>query len=79
MISSTKSDAFIQAGLTRLDGMYANCEADVTNRLSSGAVNMSSDTVPGDSGAKVCAAGSICFRYWIIQKATAIQVSAGCP
>lgn len=79
MISSTKTDAYIQSSLTRLDGMYANCEADVINRLGTSAVNITSDTVPGDSGAKVCAAGSICFRYWIIQKATAIQVSAGCP
>ena len=79
MISSNKSDAYIQTALTRLDSMYSNCEADVTNRLSGGAVNMSSDTVPGDAGAKTCAAGNICFRYWMIQKASAIQVSASCP
>ena len=79
MTSSTKSDSYILAGLTRLDGMYGNCEADVINRLGTSALNITSDTTPGDAGAKTCAAGAICFRYWFIQKPTAVQVSAGCP
>lgn len=79
MISSDKSDAFIQAALTRLDGMYSNCEADVTNRLGTTALNITSDTVPGDGTPKQCPAGHICFRHWFKQNATAIQVSAGCP
>lgn len=79
MISSNKSDAYIQAALTRLDGLYANCEADIINRLGTTAQTITSDTTPGDGAAKTCAAGYICFRYWLVQKATAIQVSASCP
>jgi hypothetical protein len=80
MISSDKSDAYIQSALTRLDGMYANCEADVINRLGTTAVAVAGDTVPGDGAAKQCPAGHICFRHWFKQNASASdQVSAGCP
>jgi hypothetical protein len=70
-----KTDAFIQTALTRLDDSYSECEADITT----GPVNLSSDTTPGDPGVRTCPANNTCFRYWIIQKATAVSVDAGCP
>jgi hypothetical protein len=80
MLSSDKTDSFIQTALTRLDEMYSNCEADVVNRFGLAALPLTSDTVPGDSSAKTCEADTICFRYWIIQKPTAATaLSAGCP
>lgn len=79
MISSTKSDAYIQAALTRLDGMYSNCEADVYNRLGTTAVNVSSDIVPPGSGAiMTCAANTICFRYWIKRNSSAVPTDTNC-
>lgn len=79
MIASDKTDAYIQAALTRLDGMYSNCEAEIFNRLNSaGALNVSSDTTPGDGAVKACANNTICFRYWIKRTSSAVPVDAAC-
>jgi type II secretory pathway pseudopilin PulG len=76
---TNKTDAFIQTSLQRLDDAYAECEADVNDQLSGAAVNLSSDITPGDGAERSCPAGYICFRYWIIQKASAVATDAGCP
>lgn len=79
MTASDKTDAFIVSSLAKLDAKYSSCESEVINRLSSGALNITSDIPPGDSAVRTCAAGNICFRYWIILKSTAIHQDAGCP
>jgi len=60
---TTKTDSFLTAALAKLDEQFAECEADVIT----GAYNM---TTLGGSG-PVCAAGSTCFRVWLITRASA--------
>lgn len=79
MISTTKTDPFITSSMTKLDAKYSKCESEVIDRRSLGALNITTDTTPGDGGVRTCAAGSLCFRYWIILKPTAIHQDAGCP
>ena len=76
--SSNRTDAFISNALTKLDAKYSPCQADVID-ASSANVNMSTDTVPGDSSVKRCPSGSKCFRYWLIQKSTMVPAVSGCP
>lgn len=71
MISSDNTDTFIPAAFKRLQGMYGECEADITDRLSGGATAITSDTTPVS-----CDGGHICFRYWIIRKPSSLPV---CP
>ncbi|HOO51904.1 MAG TPA: hypothetical protein PLK94_11510 [Alphaproteobacteria bacterium] len=78
-ISSSKTDSFIESALTRLDDRFAECEAEVIDQRGAASLNITTDTTPGAGAERACAAGSICFRYWIIQKATAIHQDAGCP
>ena len=75
--STTKTDAYITAALTKLDAKYSPCEADVID-ASSAAVNMSTDTTPGASGVRQCASGARCFRFWIIRKPTAVPAVTAC-
>ena len=79
MTTSSKTDPFISAALTKLDAKYSNCESEIIDRRSSGALSITTDTTPGDSGVRTCPAASICFRYWIILKSTAIHQDASCP
>lgn len=79
MTTTTKTDPFITSSMTKLDAKYSNCESEVIDRRSLGALNITTDTTPGDGGVRTCPAGSLCFRYWIILKATAIHQDAGCP
>lgn len=76
--STDRSDAYLSTALTKLDSKYASCQTEMID-ATGGAVTMSSDTVPGDSAAKSCPAGSLCFRYWIIQKSTMLPAVTGCP
>lgn len=78
-ISSSKTDPYIESALQRLDDKFSECEAEVIDRRSSGALSITTDTTPGSSGARECAGGAICFRYWIIQKSTAIHQDTDCP
>lgn len=78
-IASDKTDPYIADALAKLNDKYAQCEAEVIDRRSSGALNITSDTIAA-SGPRQCAAGSICFRYWLILKPTAIHAdSPDCP
>lgn len=70
-ISTTKSDAFLATALEKLDGKYADCEASFID-ATGGAVDMDSDTPDQAS----CAAGSLCFRVFMIRNATAVPT---CP
>lgn len=79
MISTTKTDPYIASALQKLDAQFSNCEGEVIDRRSLGALSVTSDTTPGDSSARECGAGAICFRYWMILKATAIHQDASCP
>ncbi len=79
MTTSSKTDPFISAALTKLDAKYSNCESEIIDRRSSGALNITTDVTPGDSAERTCPAGSVCFRYWIILKPTAIHQDASCP
>lgn len=79
MTTSSKTDPFISSALTKLDAKYSNCESEVIDRRSAAALSITTDTTPGDSGVRTCAAGSICFRYWVVLKATAIHQDASCP
>lgn len=79
MISTTKTDPYIASALQKLDAQFSTCEGEVIDRRGLGALNVTSDTTPGDSAERACAAGAICFRYWTILKATAIHQDAGCP
>jgi len=79
MTTSNKTDPFIASSMTKLDAKYSNCESEVIDRRSSGALNITTDTTPGDGGVRTCPAGSLCFRYWIILKPTAIHQDASCP
>lgn len=79
MIATDKTDAFIKTALDRLDDKFSECEAEVIDRRGAGALAVTSDTTPGAGAARSCAAGDLCFRYWIILKGTAIHQDAGCP
>jgi len=72
-IGSSKSDAFIQTALEKLDEQYAGCEADTINASASDIV-MSSD----DADIK-CPSGSRCFRLWMVRKAGSKPTDAACP
>lgn len=78
-IASDKTDPYIADALAKLNDKYAQCEAEIIDRRSLGALNITSDTI-GAAGPRQCGAGEICFRYWIILKPTAIhQDSPDCP
>ncbi len=63
-IESTKSDAFIDDALSKLDSLYSDCEAEYFD-ASSSAITITSDTlIPGGANL-TCPAGSRCFRIWI--------------
>lgn len=78
-ISSDKTDSYIESALTRLDEKFSACESEVIDRRGTGSLNITTDTTPGASSERQCAAGNICFRYWLILKSTAIHQDAGCP
>lgn len=78
---TSKTDAFIASALTKLDAKYSKCEADVID-ATGGAVTLTSDVMPSGGAVRTCPAGSRCFRYWIVQKATPSQQygkDTGCP
>lgn len=79
MIATNKTDPFITSAMAKLDAKYSNCESEVIDRRSLGSLSVTSDTTPGDAAARTCPAGYLCFRYWLILKATAIHQDASCP
>lgn len=80
MVSSTKSDSYIESALLRLDQKFSKCEAEVIDRRSAADLDVTSDVTPGAGSVRKCAGGSICFRYWIVLKPTAIHAdSPDCP
>lgn len=62
--STNKTDAFLADALSRLDGKYAECQADVVD-ATAGAVAMSTDGVS-------CALGNRCLRVWLKVLPTAL-------
>lgn len=77
-IATTRTDAYIATALDKLNAKYAKCEAEHID-ATGGVKNLSSDTIGGAAGVRTCPNGSRCFRYWIIQKATAVNADSGCP
>lgn len=69
---TSKSDAFLNTALTKLDDKFSECEADVIDATAA-AVNMDSAGPPADTQ---CPSGSLCFRVWLIAN-TATNVYAG--
>ena len=61
-----KTDAFIESALEKLDEKFSECEADVID-ASGGDVDMDSDV----TAQATCPDGSLCFRVWILNNATA--------
>ncbi len=72
------TDSYILPSLQKLDALYSPCEADIIDGTLSN-VPISSDIIPGGAAVRSCGPGKICFRYWIVQKATAVGAGAGCP
>lgn len=79
MTTTNKTDPYITSAMQKLDAKYSNCESEVIDRRSLAALNITTDTTPGESGVRTCAAGYLCFRYWIILKPSAIHQDASCP
>lgn len=79
MISTDKTDPFIETALAKLDARYSNCESEVIDRRGLGALTVTTDTTPGDTGERSCDADNICFRYWMILKPSAIHQDTDCP
>lgn len=79
MTTTDKTDPFITSSMSKLDAKYSNCEGEVIDRRGQSDKIITSDTTPGDSAARKCPAGSLCFRYWIILKGTAIHGDSSCP
>jgi hypothetical protein len=78
-ISSDKTDSYIESALLRLDEKFSNCESEVIDRRGAGSLNITTDATPGAGAERECAAGNICFRYWLILKSTAIHQDTDCP
>lgn len=80
MISSSKTDSYIESALQKLNEKFSQCEAEVIDRRSAGDLNITSDVTPGAGAVRKCAGGNICFRYWIVLKSSAIHVDTpDCP
>lgn len=63
--STDKSDAYLMAALKKVDAKYSQCEADIID-ATSGAQDLDSESTVQ------CPGGSVCFRSWIITRATAV-------
>jgi len=79
MTTTTKTDPFITSSMAKLDAKYSNCESEVIDRRTLGSLTITTDTTPGSTGARTCPASTLCFRYWIILKPTAIHQDTDCP
>lgn len=73
-VETTKTDAFLQTALSKLDNEFGDCESDTID-ASAGAVNLDSDAVTS------CSNGAYCFRLWmIVNSGTAVfPDEVGCP
>ncbi len=79
MTTTTKTDPFIASSVAKLDAKYSHCEGEVIDRRSLGSINITTDTTPGSGGVRTCPANTLCFRYWIVLKPTAIHQDTDCP
>lgn len=79
MTTTTKTDPFITSSMAKLDAKYSNCESEVIDRRTLGSLTITTDTTPGSTAARTCPASTLCFRYWIILKPTAIHQDTDCP
>lgn len=81
--STTKTDAHLVTAMTKLDGQYSECEADVIDNSTNG-VHLDI-TTEGGGLAYQCRANRYCFRVWIIAKTSNIYPGdtdldeAACP
>ncbi|HNS44278.1 MAG TPA: hypothetical protein PKH37_03510, partial [Alphaproteobacteria bacterium] len=51
-IVSDKTDSYIESALQKLDGKFSDCESEVIDRRSAGALAITNDTTPGATGAR---------------------------
>lgn len=79
MTTTNKTDPFITSSIAKLDAKYSHCESEVIDRRGLGSINITTDTTPGSSGVRNCPADTLCFRYWIVLKPTAIHQDTDCP
>lgn len=79
MTNTTKTDPFISSSMAKLDAKYSKCESEVIDRRDLGSLNITTDSTPGSSGVRTCPADTLCFRYWIVLKPTAIHEDTDCP
>ncbi len=59
---TSKTDAFLQTAMEKLDGQFSECEADIIDATSA-VKELTSTATAGDPK---CPSGSSCFRVWII-------------
>ncbi len=69
-IDTDNTDAFITTALQKVDDEFSECEADVID-ASGGLVELTSTATGADPK---CAAGSTCFRVWIIAQASNVYL-----
>jgi hypothetical protein len=60
-IASSKTDAYIQTAIDKLNEQYGECEADVV-KTSGSAIGMD------NAGTAMCPDGSTCFRLWMVTR-----------
>lgn len=63
--STSKTDAFLESALEKMDENFSECEADVIDAVSA-AQDLDSDS------ALSCASGDLCFRVWMIVNDSAV-------
>ncbi len=81
--STDKTDAFLQTATQKLDDLFSECESDIID-ASAAQIELTSTATAGDPK---CSNGSLCFRLWVITKASATyngdtdgeELAAGCP
>lgn len=65
---TTRTDAFLDTALQRLDDEFAECEADIIDALG-GDVELTSTAGTDDPK---CPSGSKCFRLWLVTQSSAV-------
>lgn len=79
LTATDKTDPFITSAAAKLDARYSACESEVIDRRGLGAITITTDSTPGAGSTRSCPAGSLCFRYWLVLKPTAIHQDTDCP
>ncbi len=65
---TTRTDAFLDTALQKLDDEFSECEADIID-ATGGEIELTSTAVATDPK---CPSGSKCFRLWLLTNASAV-------